>query len=496
MRRTIKTGLTLALAASMVVSGVPTTGVNAKTADKAVVAKTSGKTNFKRAMLDGNKGKTMKAKKGVDYVEGDAIIMYYSDVVSKKSIEKNLGADVKIKKTFEFEGVNNKKIKSLSNSPVKKGNNIAISVVHSDKYSTEELIKQNSTKKNIICVEPNYIKHVSATNDDLSKFQWALDNKGQFNGTEGLDTNADSEEIKSNTSEEKVIAIVDTGVDYTHEDLADVMWTNNLNSNKLRGEHGYDFYNYDDDPMDDYGHGTHCAGIARAVMDNEAGIAGVAKADNIKIMALKFLGEDGSGTDAGEIAAFNYIYQAQKLGVDIAAINCSYGSSFGSEVTGTLIDMVGANGALTIAAAGNEYSDNDVNGSYPANYDSEYVVSVAASNENDEIAAFSNIGEKTVDLAAPGTDILSSVSYDCFNPVTYDEEKLGNLASTYYSFDDNKELVQVYGEDGFDAEAFDANEDAVRWGFKKLEFEDEDSEESQETETTEEETTEEETTEE
>jgi subtilisin family serine protease len=481
MRRTIKTGLTLAMAASMVVSGVPTSGAIANATENNAVAKLSENTNELHAMLKNNKGKAKikDTKKDAEYAKGEAVIMYYSDVISSKSVNKKLGAYATIKNTFEFKGVSGKTVKSLSHSTSVSGKDIAVSVVKSDKYSTEELIKKLSAQKNIIYAEPNYKKHALATDDSLSKFQWALDNKGQFGGTEGLDTNADSEEIKNNASGEKVIAIIDTGVDYTHEDLADVMWVNNLKNDKLKGKHGYDFVNYDKDPMDDHGHGSHCAGIARAVMDNETGIAGVAKADNIKIMALKFLDEYGFGDDEGEIGAFNYIYQAQKLGVDIAAINCSYGGGGPSEIMETLIDMVGEQGALVIAAAGNEYNNNDVSPSYPASYDSDYIVSVAATNEKDEIASFSNVGAKSVDLAAPGTDILSSVCYDCFNPVTYDEEKINDVTSTYYSFDDDKEFVKVLDDDGFDAEAFEANEDAIPWGFRSYDVPSYDDEEDE-----------------
>ena len=159
--------------------------------------------------------------------------------------------------------------------------------------------------------------------------QWGLENKGQNGGTKDLDINP----IASSSDKEKVIAVIDTGVDYNHEDLKNVMWTNPYSKNQLEGTHGYDFVNDDTDPMDDNGHGTHVAGIIAGESNNNKGITGaLLSADNIKIMTLKVFDEEGSSNDLYNIIkAYNYIYKAQELGTNIVAINNSWGGPSGEE---------------------------------------------------------------------------------------------------------------------------------------------------------------------
>ena len=201
--------------------------------------------------------------------------------------------------------------------------------------------------------------------------------------------------------------------------------------------------------MDDNGHGSHCAGIAAGKSNNGVGIAGIAKSNNIKVMALKILNEEGSGSGMGAIGAYNYIYKAQQLGVNVVAVNNSWGGSADEEdeIIKNLIELVGKKGAISVCAAGNDNSDNDKNlmDNYPSTIDSPYIISVAASNEKDELAGFSNYGTESVDIAAPGTDILSTVSYNCFNPGIYDNKD--KLCSTYVNFD-NESILNVFNEEG------------------------------------------------
>lgn len=366
-----------------------------------------------------------------NYAEGEAIVMYYDSASSKYSAkEEILNKDMEIVNSYDFEQ-NNGKVKAKSG----KDNKLTISLVKSDKYSTEELIAQLKKKSNVKYAEPNLKLKKSDYNDSLYKYQWNQDNKGQNGGVEGLDVNADTPIIKDKDDKERVVAIIDSGIDYTHEDLKDVIWNNPYNNKKLRGEHGYDFANYDDDPMDDNGHGSHCAGIIAASANNKVGIAGTARSNNIKIMALKMLDSEGYAYGMEAIGAYNYIYKAQQLGINVVAINNSWGgASEGeeSDILKTVIDMVGENGAVSVCAAGNDGNDNDIMMEMPASIDSPYVISVAASNEKDELAGFSNYGMSSVDIAAPGTDILSSVSYNCFNPTTY--ENKSKLCSMYQDF--------------------------------------------------------------
>lgn len=394
--------------------------------------------------------------KSKNYAEGQAVIMYDSTGTSTKSrMSTSWGSGIEIVDTYIFEQ-NEAKTKTRS---VSETNDLSVSLVKSDKYSTEELITILKKNKNIKYAEPNYKIKKLNYNDAYYKYQWALNNEGQNAGIEGLDINADTEFLGDKDRKERVIALVDTGIDYTHEDLKDVIWNNPYNNKKLYGEHGYDFINSDADPMDDNGHGSHCSGIMAGKSDNGTGIEGTAKSSNVKIMGLKILDEEGSGYGMESVGAYNYIYKAQQLGVNVVAVNNSWGgaSEEESEILKTLINMVGEKGAISVCAAGNDGMDNDTFESIPANIDSDYVISVAASNEKDELASFSNYGKKSVDIAAPGTDILSSVSYNCFNPSIYDN--VSELCAYYCDFD-NVNLVNIINKDGYTGNQAGAGEAA------------------------------------
>ena len=395
--------------------------------------------------------KVTKEKKAVkssrNYVEGQAIVMYGNIKTSTRSAGSNIADDdMEVVETYVFNSdtsVNAKSANKVSD------NGFSVSLVKSDKYSTKELISILKKKSNVKYAEPNYKIKASDYNDSYYKYLWGLDNKGQNNGTEGIDVNADTPLLDNKDNKERVIAIVDTGINYQHEDLKDIVWNNPYNNRKLYGEHGYDFVNYDTDPMDDNGHGSHCAGIAAGKSNNGVGIAGIAKSNNIKVMALKTLNEEGSGSGMDAIGAYNYIYKAQQLGVNVVAVNNSWGGSADEEdeIIKNLIELVGKKGAISVCAAGNDGSDNDENlmNNYPSSIDSPYIISVAASNEKDELAGFSNYGTESVDIAAPGADILSTVSYNCFNPGIYDNKD--KLCSTYVNFD-NESILNVFNEEG------------------------------------------------
>ena len=410
------------------------------------------------------KGSTNNAK----YEEGEALILYGDkSAVAKSFGSANSGADMWIEQTYDFEDAGEAVSAKTGGASVSSGT-IKVSLVKSDRYTTRELVKKLGARDDVLIAEPNYkIKALDLGNDTYAKYQWALNNSGQNNGTEGLDMNADQEVLMTDVDkEERVIALVDTGIDYTHEDLQDVVWNNPIGTNQLKGEHGYDFINYDADPMDDNGHGSHCSGIMAAVSGNGVGIEGAAKSENIKIMALKILNADGMGYGMESVGAYNYIYRAQQMGVNVVAVNNSWGGveDEESQILKVLIDLVGENGAVSVCAAGNEASDNDLIESLPSGYDSKYVISVAASNENDEPAAFTNYGRETVDIAAPGTDILSTVSYDCFNPGIY--ENRDELCSVFEDFSDGN-LVRTVGAGDLEQ----AGEGDIAYGFGENEGE-------------------------
>lgn len=443
-----KSVMAFVLALSMIQSPV---SVNAMTAKAAVQPKMQTETSKK------------VTKDKTEYAEGEAIILYNNNSAATIRIRtgNKLDKDMAIKETYSFDETKKAAAQSINADET----GISVSLVKSEKYSTKELLGILRKRSDIKYAAPNYRVKATAMKDPYKQYQWALNNDGQNGGTEGFDVNSDAEEMQNiiNT-DEKVVAIVDSGVNYEHEDLKNVMWNNPFNSKKLKGQHGYDFVNYDEDPLDDNGHGSHCAGIIAAESGNETGVSGIANDSNIKIMALKFLDEDGYGYGMDDIAAYNYIYKAQKLGVNIVAINNSWGATIydvdeaseGLELYAEIYNMVGEAGAVSVCAAGNEAVDNEEVYSLPANIDSPYIISVAASNGNDELAGFSNYGNN-VDIAAPGTEILSTVAYNVFNPILYADKDY--FCSIYNDFE-NITPVEITKEDflaGKNAQAGDIN---------------------------------------
>ena len=171
--------------------------------------------------------------------------------------------------------------------------------------------------------------------------------------------------------------------------------------------HGYDFVNNDGDPMDDNGHGTHVSGTIGAVGNNALGVAGVNWLT--QIMGLKFLGSNGSGPISAAVSALNYATMMRNsYGVNIRLTNNSWGGGAFSQALSDAITASGNAGMLFVAAAGNGASDIDATPYYPASYDLPNVIAVAATDSNDALASFSNYGASTVDLAAPGSSILST----------------------------------------------------------------------------------------
>ena len=362
------------------------------------------------------------------YEEGKVIIVYKSNnLLTKLKVNTaSLFDDYKIEKTTKLEKLN------ISE------NEMTVATVSSENYTTEELMEKLNEKSWVISAIPNYqFKTLGLTNDEYSDMQWAIQNDGQFAGTVENDIGS----ITTSSEKEKVIAIIDTGVDYTHEDLVNVMWKNPFDEETLPGIYGYDFVNKDNDPMDDNGHGTHCAGIIAAEANNGIGISGaIVGATNVKIMALKVGNENGFMLLNDIISAYEYISKAQKLGVNIVAINNSWGTTWQlgtdkdktyeelKDVFGQIVKQSGEKGAISVFSAGNDGLNLDENGIYygalynymafPVCLENEYEITVAATDSNDKLAYFSNYGD-VVDIAAPGVDIYSTyISGDTFNPLS------------------------------------------------------------------------------
>ncbi|HNU06862.1 MAG TPA: S8 family serine peptidase [Pyrinomonadaceae bacterium] len=251
-------------------------------------------------------------------------------------------------------------------------------------------------------------------NDPYFNEQWALHNSGQEGGKANADLSAIRAWSRTTGSSKVVIAVLDTGVDYTHKDLAPNMWFRPDNVPQYKDDdlgivndgHGFNAVDNMNDPMDENGHGTHCAGIIGAKGDNDEGIAGINW--KVEIMPLKFLGRGGFGTTKDAIEAINYAVDRKRNGVNIRIISASWGSTQYSKALEDAIRAAGEAGILFVAAAGNNSTDNDRSPHYPSNYDLPNVISVAALDRTDSLANFSNYGAKTVHVAAPGREILST----------------------------------------------------------------------------------------
>ncbi len=261
---------------------------------------------------------------------------------------------------------------------------------------------------------------VSAPNDPMFNDQWALNNKGQGGGKAKAHLDALKAWVKTQGSQDVVVAVLDTGVDYTQQDLVNNMWFRPENvpaytDNELGtidDERGYNADENSGDPMDENGHGTHCSGIIGAEGNNGLGITGINW--KVKIMPLKFLGRGGFGSTKNAIESINYAIDRKKAGVNIRVINASWGSTQNSKALEDAIRAAGEQGILFVAAAGNNGTNNDNRPHYPSNYNLPNVISVAAMDRNDQLASFSNHGVKTVHIAAPGKEILSTWLNDGF----------------------------------------------------------------------------------
>ena len=315
-----------------------------------------------------------------------------------------------------------------------------------DNANVNEIITQYTSLPQVEYAEENYEISLSQTvevrsavttyktllfpKDPMFGEQWALANSGQRGGKEGADISAVSAWGVTTGSEAVVVAVLDSGVDYTHEDLAPNMWTRpdsmdpyvDHELGTIDDVNGFNAIDNASDPMDENGHGTHCAGIIGAEGQNDIGIAGVNW--KVRIMPLKFMNAGGYGTTKDAIEAINYVINRKKDGVNVRIISASWGSTQRSRALEDVIRKAYENDILFVAAAGNASTNNDRNPHYPSSYNVPNVISVAALDRNDQLAAFSNYGVKSVAIAAPGVDILSTWLGNSY------EEKSGTSMAT------------------------------------------------------------------
>jgi hypothetical protein len=213
-----------------------------------------------------------------------------------------------------------------------------------------------------------------------------------------------------------VVAIIDTGLDLSHPDLIRNLWINSgeIPNNGIDDDgngyiddvNGVNTAEHTGNPQDDNGHGTHVAGTIAAVGNNGIGVVGVAP--NVKILAVKFLDSKGSGSLSSALDALNYVASLKQRGVPIRALNASWGGSGYSEALEAAFRRLGDQGIMVAAAAGNEGADTDAVPEYPADFNLDNIVSVGSIDKDGNLSSFSNFGGRSVDLAAPGSGILST----------------------------------------------------------------------------------------
>jgi subtilisin family serine protease len=303
-------------------------------------------------------------------------------------------------------------------------------------------------------VEPNYYRHTSAIpNDTYFTRLWGLHNTGQYvhrtSGTPYADIDAPEAWHITTGNSDIVIAVVDTGVDYSHPDLSDNMWSNTgeTPNNGIDDDgngyvddvRGWDFFGNDKNPMDLHGHGTHVTGIAAAEGDNAIGITGVCW--TARIMPLRFLDENGIGTVADEISAIDY---AIANGAHI--INASFGSDTHSRSERDAISRASYAGILFVTAAGNDGLNNDTSPFYPASYNLDNIISVAATDQDDNLIWFSNYGPTTVDVGAPGVNIYStspSMNYQYMHGTSVATPHVAGLAALIWGYNSSLTHMEI-----------------------------------------------------
>ncbi len=289
--------------------------------------------------------------------------------------------------------------------------------------TVEEAVQISRNNPDVLYAEPNYIVNTTAIpNDTRFGDMWALNNTGQSGGTPGADIDAASAWNLTTGSSNVIVAVIDSGVDYNHPDLAPNMFRNtaDCNNNGIDDDgngyiddcYGIDTANDDSNPMDDNNHGTHVAGTIGAAGNNGLGVVGINW--NVKIMACKFVNANGSGTTEMAIDCLEYVRTMKDRGVNIVGTSNSWGGGDFSQALIDAIDLHRQRGILFITAAGNGNFfgiglNNDQTPFYPCNHYLPNVICVASTTRTDGRSTFSNYGRRNVHIGAPGTDILSTV---------------------------------------------------------------------------------------
>lgn len=355
----------------------------------------------------------VRSYRTAEYIDGEVLVKF-KDNVQTTSAKKAIIASLGDSGFSKIKGSNFVTVKtSLTNN-------------------IEEVLKKYKNNPNVEIAQPNYVYKISSAPNDtyypsdssVSPYLWGLKNTGQTipssldsssttnnPGTAGADINVEPAWTKITDCSSVVVAIIDTGVNYQHRDLASNMWDGGLAYPK----HGYDFVDNDNDPMDFNGHGTHLAGVIGAVGNNATDGVGVCWKSNI--MAIRAFDENGSASTTDIVQGIDFaINNHAKI------INMSFGVNAYDAIIGASITSAEQAGLLVVAAAGNDGINMSLGiKTYPCSYTNSNIICVAALDQKDGLTSFSNYGYTEVDVAAPGFNIYSSwfgdeLTGEDFNP--------------------------------------------------------------------------------
>ncbi len=344
-----------------------------------------------------------------DHVEGEVLVEFRQNLASSQTRSLLARHALRSSRSFDFLAV--------------KGHRAPV-LIREKSRTTAELVAMLKADPEVAIVEPNYIRHVSGIKPDDSSFSllWGLKNTGQninfATTTSGVDIRfSEAWRLARPATGEIVIGIIDTGVDIHHPDLAAAIWTNSGEipgngidddaNGRIDDVHGFDLENNTPEVADSGTHGTHVAGIAAAIGRNGIGVIGVGF--GAKILPMKVSSDGEHISVAGALAAYNYALGLKMSGINIVALNASFGGSNFSFMELSAITALRDAGIILCAAAGNGGRDIDSAPEYPASYNLSNIISVAALNQTNGLASISNFGATLVDLAAPGENIYSTL---------------------------------------------------------------------------------------
>jgi len=348
-----------------------------------------------------------------DHVPGELLVKYADSLSMQNAKQRVQDIGGKVLHTFESNGAMHVKLASP--------------MVASDLKAIATELAQDP---NVDYVEANNILRISTPAVTVEDTQGPFNtpNDPNLRNLWGLTKiSAERAWMTTTGAPDVIVAVIDTGVDYNHPDIAPNYWFNpgetgvdaqgrDKRTNRVDDDangyvddfRGWDFANNDNNPMDDHSHGTHCAGTIGARGNNGQGVVGVNW--NVGLVGLKFMTASGSGSTSAATAAVEYATRMK-----FPVTNNSWGGGGSSQTMIAALERNLAAGSVFVAAAGNSTNNNDVSPEYPANYNVANVISVAATGSSDQIANFSNFGRRTVHVAAPGVGIYSTVPSRRYN---------------------------------------------------------------------------------